>query len=252
MNQIDWNKVAQMVNSAMIAKGVGSEWVAHKAGVDRRTVDRLRKGAKIRLQNLSAIAGVLETSVLGDSVSEPAATPHTAPPALGGYTLGSCGDYIGDYYMFRRSYDYPDRIICAHLAIFWDDDHACLRFTETQHNRTPEGKQHSYSFTGDVSIPLGLGCAQFIGRFERGFTRIMTCTSLRGDDPAYFKGILVGLNALGDLAYYPVSSPVFIERTQDSFAEDGLSRRVGSYPADQLWHSSAAAELSSIGETFMA
>ncbi len=253
MIDIDWNGAGKAVNEAMLLKGMSSELVAYKAGIDRRTVARIRKGTKVRIQNLSAVEEVLGLEIISKQiVGQDDEKTLTAATRLGGYTLESSKHYCGNYYSFRRSYDYPEKIICAHLTIFWDFDRSCLRFRENQQNKNSEGKTFRYSFIGDIAIPLGLSCTQFIGENKQGFNRIMTCTSLRGTITAFFKGVLVGLNEIADLGYYPATTPVYIEKTDQVFDADTADPRMGSHLRSELWHETAEAELSSITDKFIA
>lgn len=253
MIQIDWKETAKVVNEAMLRKGIGSEFVAGKAGVDRRTVDRLRKGQKVRIQTLSWIEPVLELEILSGHLSTPTKQQSLVAPAeLGGYSLDTVQSYVGNYYLFRRSFDYDKKIVCAGMSIFWDFDRNGLQFREWQNNISHEGRRFAPVFNGDVSIPVGVGITQFVFDKGRGFRRVATCTSLRGQKQYFFKGVLVGINEITDVGFCPATSPIYIEKTKEVFDRHIENPKVGSFDEDAIWHGTAAMELRSASDKFVA
>ena len=250
--EIDWQDAGSLVRDAMMRQGKSSDFVAHKAGVTRRTVDRLKSGQKVRIQTVLAIEPVLGVSIISQGGGpQDQELSHTAPDDLGGYNFASVEAYVGNYYLFRRSYDYPDRIICAQLSIFWDNASSHLKFAEHQQNKAQDGTVHTHKFVGSVSIPVGVGCIQLI-RSVQGFCRVMTCTSLRGNEPSYMKGILVGMNEISDIGFHPATSPVYIEATTEQWEPNQLNAKIGSFEQDALWHGNAKAQLHSVTDKFVA
>lgn len=250
MINIDWNEAGRKISEAMLRRSVSASWVAHKAGVDRKTVDRVRKGDRIRLQSLSCIEEVLGISIISPS-SVDSDERSIAPVELGAYSKIMHIQYIGRYFMFRKSYDFRDRVICSSLEINWSDRDSCLEYTEQQSNDRNDGKRFRYEFQGKISIPPNLSITQFIGSGKHGFYRLMTTTSLRGQDAPYFKGILLGINEISDIGYVPATSPVFIEKIGTAYPDD-YGNRIGSFHHDDLWHKTALQELKSVRGHFAA
>ena len=252
MISIDWVKAGHAVSDAMLKSNWSSNTVAKRAGVDRKTVDRLRRGEKVRFSTLSYIEQALEISIIAEQTGGFDTRDLRAPTELGGYSKENYDVYIGTYYMFRNSYDYEERVICSLFEIVWDYDSGCLAYRELQDNKREDGRRFEYSFLGKVSIPPGLSITQFIGSAGKGFSRVITASSLRGSGPEYFKGILLGINELSDIGYYPASSPVYIEKTDVPALSDSHDGKIGSFPSSKLWHASACLELRSVTENYSA
>ncbi|SIT18463.1 hypothetical protein SAMN05421759_13011 [Roseivivax lentus] len=251
---IDWAQLGKDTDRKILERGVSSEWVANKAGVDRKTVDRLRKGMVVRPVSLKSIADVLSLRISdqfeGNRASRATPVDAFAPIHLGGYGKAHFEPYIGHYYLFRNSYDYDDRVICSAFEIFWDDSASHLKWRDKQVNKRDDGKTFSYEFEGSVSIPPGTSVTQFIGDTGKGFTRLITATALRGGPPPHFKGILLGINEDSRFGYYPVTSPVYVERCKGQPDMRELARCVGSHPKDRVWHEGARDELRLISKSY--
>jgi hypothetical protein len=250
MIEIDWQKAGEKIHDTMLKRGVSSSWVAHKAGIDRKTVDRARNGYKVRIQSISCIEDVLKINIISSEQENNTTTESFAPLKLGGYSRNLYKSYEGYYFMFRNSYDYNEKIICSLFNIFWNEDESCLKYKEHQINKTDEGKVHEYEFEGDVSIPPSLAITQFIRNDGEGLRRIMTTTNQRGGENPYFKGILMGINEMTDIGFYPATSPVFIIKHNDAHFEN--TDKIGSFHQDDIWLDSAKEQLQSAGSSFLA
>jgi hypothetical protein len=249
MIHVEWNEAGRRISDAMLRRGVSAAWVAHKAGLDRKTVDRVRKGDRIRLQSLTCIEEVLGLSLLNTNIVDREARGQTiAPPELGGYSREMFENYVGTYYMFRNSYDFKDRVICSCIEVSWNQDGGFLVYEENQDNKSPDGRRFRYKFNGKIAIPAGLSITQFLGSSGNGFHRVMTTTGLRGHETQYFKGILMGINEVADIGFHPATSPVFIEKASGP-ADPEL---IGSFLHNELWHESALHQLQSARGSFTA
>ena len=130
MISINWESAGQAVSEAMLRKSWNAGILARKAGVDRKTVYSLLKGNKARFTTLSYIEQALEISVISEQTKGLDVRNLQAATDLGGYTKDNFEGYIGNYYMFRNSYDYDDRVICSIFEILWDYDSSCLAYRE--------------------------------------------------------------------------------------------------------------------------
>ena len=242
MISIDWPDVGEKINAEMLKRGLSSESVAAKAGIDRKTVDRLRHGKRVRIQTLSWVEQVLELSFIDARDQSGSGQAGIAPIELGGYSRDLYKDYVGSYFMFRNSYDFDDRIVCSYMQIYWDIDARCLKFRERQRNKSKDGSYFKYDFTGRLSIPPGMAIVQFVYSM-RGLNRIITTTSLRGTEAPYFRGVLAGTNEISDVGFYPATTPVFILKNDQEPDDATLNRCVGSFPVGEIWLPEAVKEL---------
>ncbi|MEM7540423.1 MAG: helix-turn-helix transcriptional regulator [Pseudomonadota bacterium] len=208
MTALNWQVIAQRVATQMGEKRMSSQDLALKAGVDRKTIDRLRAGKPVRNQTLKWIEGAL-----GIALTDEGASADVAPRSLGGYQRQAVEHFVGIYTGFRRSFDRPAQLIASYLEIRWDDSLCALGFTETQRNQASSGKAFEYNFGGHVSIPPNLGVLHLHIRSDDGLVRTAT-TSMPRDDQGtlLMKGFILTLNEIRDIGYYPVTSPIFFAK----------------------------------------
>ncbi len=212
----DWKLVAERLNQHLAKKRLSSRDVARKAGVDRKTVDRLRAGQAVRPTTLQWIEEALKIDLSGE---DPARELDVAPLSHGGYRKQAVIDYAGRYTAYRRSFDTPGHLIASSLRITWDEAVPALRFDEEQDNRDRRGKAYRYRFAGEVLIPPNLGVMHFMVRSEDGRVRLISTSMPRQEyDTLVMKGFLMTLNEIRDIGYYPVASPIFLAKAQGTTA----------------------------------
>lgn len=208
-SQADWQAIAERLNAELARTRLSSQDVAARAGVDRKTVDRLRAGQAVRPQTLQWIAGALGLTLeaTGEAPARAAATRY------GGYRRDAVETYIGEYTGYRRSFDTADHLIASYLALSWDDDVNALRFTENQRNEAEPGTAYEYHFGGDVLIPPNLGVLHLVVRSDDGRVRLISTSMPREDGGTLsMKGFILTLNEIRDIGYYPVTSPIFFAK----------------------------------------
>ncbi len=206
----DWRLIAERLNEHLARKRLSSRDVARKAGVDRKTVDRLRAGQAVRTTTLQWIEEALKIDLSGAAQAQEL---DAAPLSHGGYRKQAVIEYVGHYTAYRRSFDTPGNLIASSLQITWDDALPALRFREDQKNRDQRGKSYQYHFGGDVLIPPNLGVMHFMVRSDDGRVRLIsTCMPRQEYDTLVMKGFLVTLNEIRDIGYYPVTSPIFLAK----------------------------------------
>ena len=93
MSTRDWKHIADHLNTYLSKARLSSQDVAAKAGVDRKTVDRLRSGRAVRQQTLQWIEEALKLEL---AEKTPTASDDTAPTAFGGYTKDAVSTYVGE------------------------------------------------------------------------------------------------------------------------------------------------------------
>ena len=210
MSTRDWKHIADHLNTYLSKVRLSSQDVAAKAGVDRKTVDRLRAGRAVRQQTLQWIEEALKLEL---TKKAPSGSDEAAPTAFGGYGKDAVSTYVGEYTGYRRSFDTSDHIIASYLEVSWNGDAGALGFTENQRNRSDSGKAYEYHFGGDVLIPPNLGVLHFVVRSEDGRVRLISTSMPREEQGTlYMKGFILTLNELRDIGYYPVTSPIFFAK----------------------------------------
>lgn len=212
VSETDWQAISERLNSHLAQKHLSSHDVAIKAGVDRKTVDRLRAGQAVRPTTLQWIAQALKVELEQPTNQQDA---DLSPLSFGGYRKQAVIDYVGDYTAYRRSFDSARRIIASALQIAWDESVPALRFHEDQLNRNRRGKAYEYHFGGDILIPPNLGVMHFVVRSDDGRIRLISTSMPRDeDDTLLVKGFLMTLNEIRDIGYYPVTSPICFVKTR--------------------------------------
>ena len=238
--EIDWVVVAQRLDEELLRRSLSTQTLADKAGVDRKTVDRLRHGKRVRTQTLAWIEQALGASLRSEALTTPSSL-EIAVESLGGYTRSNYRAYEGDYFGFRRSFDAPGRIICYHLRIYWDPETRRLAFDERQRNAA-NGKVYEYRFKGAVGVPAGLGVLHFIC-VGGGAARLTSTTMMRDAQDTYMRGFMLALNEVADFGYYPTTSPVYLIKQTAETPEEIILDRIGAYDAADIWKSDVVREL---------
>lgn len=242
MTKPDWTLIAEQLNAHLAQTRMSSQDVAARAGVDRKTVDRLRTGSAVRAQTLAWIEQALDLEL-----GRREAGSAIAPASFGAYQRDAVIAYAGEYTAVRRSFDNAERLIASHLTIAWDDTVGALRFHEAQDNRLASGKAYAYRFGGDVLIPPNLGVMNFLVRSDDGRVRLISTSMPREDDGTLFmKGFIQTLNEIRDIGYYPVNSPLFLARRGGR-----ITLEPGVMDAGHPQHAWALALLADIEDKFL-
>ena len=220
MSEPDWKSISRALNAHLAEARLSSQDVAARAGVDRKTVDRMRSGRAVRPQTLQWVEQALGTTL----AEGPALAPDTAPKHFGGYRREAVVEMTGEYLALRRSFDTPGRVIAGYLAVVWDEAVNALRFSESQDNRSSDGRTYTYRFGGDVLIPPNLGVIHFVVRSADGRVRTITTSMPREEaGTLMMRGFILTLNEIRDIGYYPVTSPICLAKMGDAVAlETGI------------------------------
>ena len=175
------------------------------------------------------------------------AAPPAAEPArlaaldYGGYSYELVRSLLGDYLYYRRSFDVVGRLVASHLEVHWDEQRDHLCFVDYQHNRARGGARYEYRFAGDVLVPAGVGVLHFVVRSNDGRLRAMTTTLPRERNGVIeAKGFLLTLNEIADIGFYPVTTPVLLERV----GADTIAGRIGVMESGHADYARVAAALS--------
>ena len=165
----------------------------------------------------------------------------------GGYSYELVQPYLGDYLCYRRSFDVVGRLVASHVEVHWDDERDHLCFVDYQHNRARGGERFEYRFAGDVLAPAGLGVLHFVVRSNDGRLRAMTTTLPRERNGVFeAKGFLLTLNEIADIGFYPVTTPVQLERV----TRGDVAARIGVMESGHDDYARVAAALAAIERKF--
>ncbi len=247
---MDWAATGETLERLLAARNLSSQILADKAGVDRKTVDRLRRGEPVRLRTLAWIETALGASLRPEHPASEEEPPHDAAPVrLGAYVRAHYQAYEGWWWGFRRSFDYRERVICHSLRIHWDSAQNCLAFEERQRNRDG-ARRREYDFRGVVSIPAGLGVLYFMIVGE-GAVRVSAATLLRENaGESYMKGVMLALGEMAEVGFYPVVTPLYLVKATREPTPAELEARLGSFEAGRLWRSDVAEALADVEARF--
>ncbi|MCA8967637.1 MAG: hypothetical protein KDC48_22340 [Planctomycetes bacterium] len=242
---MDWSRIATKLNAELARQRLSAQALARRAGVDRKTVDRLRAGQGVRQTTLTWIEQALGVSLVA---APPAAEPaRLAALDYGGYSYELVRSLLGDYLYYRRSFDVVGRLVASHLEVHWDEQRDHLCFVDYQHNRARGGEHFEYRFAGDVLAPAGLGVLHFVVRSNDGRLRAMTTTLPRERNGLFeAKGFLLTLNEIADIGFYPVTTPVQLERVTTA----DVAARIGVMESGHGDYARVAAALIAIEQKF--
>ncbi len=246
---LDWAAAGAALERLLAARNLSSQILADKAGVDRKTVDRLRRGEPVRLRTLAWIETALGASLRMEAAPRDDEHPDAAPARLGAYARPHYRAYEGWWWGFRRSFDYRDRVICHSLRIHWDEEQNHLAFEERQSNRDG-ARRRDYEFRGVVSIPAGLGVLYFMIVGE-GAVRVSATTLLRENaGESYMKGVMLALGEMAEVGFYPVVTPLYLVKAEKDPTAAELEARLGSFEAGRLWRGDVIEALADVEARF--
>lgn len=236
--EIDWRAVVERLRGQLSEKRISVKELAERSRLNRKTVDRLLSGERIAIENLRKIEEALGNR-LDDAVRP---SEEMRDVSMDSTDFGSeiPEEFIGNYFLFRRSFDYNDRIICSLLSLTKDPVTGKGIFSESQRNVAPTGMKHFIDFEGTVNHAISVGAIQLLA-IDDGFLRVVTLGRprteiLQGEERRMsMRGIIHTMNEIADFGCYPVVSPVHVWETPLTFEvakNDGL---VGSFTLETLW-----------------
>ena len=194
---MDWSRIATKLNAELARQRLSAQALARRAGVDRKTVDRLRAGQGVRQTTLTWIEQALGVSLVA---APPAAEPaRLAALDYGGYSYELVRSLLGDYLYYRRSFDVVGRLVASHLEVHWDEQRDHLCFVDYQHNRARGGARYEYRFAGDVLVPVLTMIFLFLTLTggNNGTPTLAACSLSFSPAPTFFRcgagcGVLLG------------------------------------------------------------
>lgn len=255
-DDFNWSEVIQNLGQHLRSERMSVQELANKANVHRKTIDRLLRGETIQIDNLGKIEDALGTRLTG-SKEQPQASVTTPVSEFGleKFNRTIPDHYIGRFFMFRRSFDYSDGVVCSLLEISRDAETGYGEFCETQRNESRTGRKFHYDFLGPINHVASAGATQLVS-IDDGFIRIITLgrpyeeIGKNDERSLHMRGILHTLNEKRDLGCYPVATPLHLRCTKMSPAEAIEKERIGSFPVDDIWLPGIDDELTRVFEKF--
>jgi transcriptional regulator with XRE-family HTH domain len=183
--------------------------LADKAGCGEKTVRNVIKGEHARGATISEICSVLKISV------DDLAPIPVSDEAHGSYTKNNFKEYIGYYFVYRRSFSFSKNILRSVFCIQWSAKDRCLHFEEFQGYESSELNSHvDHSQSGDIYISNTVGLLH-LTTIVKGAIRLITVSKFRLNDQSDFTmhGIVL-TQAQKPLHYQPSAAAIIFEKTE--------------------------------------
>lgn len=228
-----------------VADGTGL--TAHAIGNIRRNIGKNSPRAST-LQKLDLFFGlnisdrILEENEIGSKYG-------FSSEKYGAYEIGRYRFLESDYIFVRKSFDYDDGLVCSHLKISYSNGDDCLRFFEYQRNISREGTEHSFDFSGTVSIPSDTGILQFVSG-DTAIKRIHNLKINQTSTGVAFLGVLQTLNKDAFKGFYPAVTPVF-GRSAENSEMKSIKSIIGSIKNSEVWDASIPGILEKIKSEYI-
>lgn len=212
------------------------ERLAAEIGVDRGTLDRLLKGGTCRDNTLRKI--------------EQCVGVHFGPSA-GTSELVDSADWIcGKYLTYRYSFDHAEQssVVCALGVIEPSLTGTGYAYLERQQNIAPTGECHSIEVEGEAKFFPSVDLLQIVA--APGVTRVISLKKGARFETE-MRGLLLALNEIQDVGWYPVSSPILFRRQPSSVTQAQLMQHLGVLEAEHC-NASIHAALAQAAAKFIA
>jgi hypothetical protein len=122
---------------------------------------------------------------------------------LGGYTLRTVQELIGEYFFVRPSFSNPSRLIGYLVEILWDEKQACLVFNETFR------PDPTYQQRGNVYIPFGRPFLTLVTMYNGMIRTVMVS---QPDGAGVLRGIICTLHNAQSTYFLPATAPVILKK----------------------------------------
>ena len=245
-SSFDWKAVRSNLKARLKRDRITTEALSHSSGINRKTIDNFLHGrSNLRTNTLKKLEDTLSLNLITGEIKLASTSLSLAPTEYGSYSRDLASNYIGKYFLFRKSFDYDDGCVCSFLQVSWHNDLDHMTFHETQRNTARNGRVHQYDLSGIVYIPHELSVLQFVSR-SNGFNRISTLSTVGFGRSKKLKGILVTLNEIRNVGYMPASSPVLAVKIDNATNDEEILSKIGSMPIAECWRSSIKEEFHEI------
>jgi hypothetical protein len=189
-----------------------------KIGIDRVDDFLNRKKPYVSLSTFLKIA-----KALGKEPLQPPAPPkeQEAPDELGGYTIKSAKQYIGEYLCIRPLFGNPKHLNAYLMDLVWNEKEHCLAFEE----RRRFDKRHAQR--GKVYIPTGQPYISLLTADAGEVRHIILARNREG----IMRGLVQTLFNRGGELYTPVCAPIVLRKTNGEVIEDADLGQIDSKKA---------------------
>lgn len=178
-----------------------------RKGIPRKTLEQ--PTLKLGIINKALTGGFSDETLakieaaLGCNFTPTAPRPSTAEAAkaLGGYSREDATELEGDYLCIRPTFAKPHIFTAYKIAIRWDNERTCLRFSEL------ERFDVKYSQSGDIYNPPKKPFFSLV-TIDCGSVRLITLSM--PDECGVARGVLTTLNNPHGVHFTPASTPIVL------------------------------------------
>lgn len=228
------NLLSENLNRLMAHRRLSEKDLSDHAKVAQRTISDLRKGrSRPQVRTLEKLEKFFDTPLTERVLDshELGSRLGFAHAKYGGYEYAKFAHLTGEYFLYRRSFDYDDGVVRSHLRICGGHTEPCLRFEETQKNLSRQGEEYRYDFAGVVAI---VEQAQILQLRSHAKDNVLRKTiNFRLSDNGMLLGVLLGLGHNALTGYFPVASPVAAVKV-DRQSAASVARQLGSLSESEV------------------
>ncbi len=192
--------------------------IALQAGVAERTLRSLRAGKEVRYITLATIAQNLGIVVEASGAAQ-------AQMDFGGYSRDQVAMYIGNYYLYRRSFGSEAELIRSLLSMTWSDERRCLVYKEYHEHDEHVDRDQDTSIEGVVHVPPHMGLMHFPATVN-GLVRLITVKrpAIPKDGMSLCGIILTQANPDGSGFFQPAVATVVLAKLDQEDVADPVTR----------------------------
>jgi hypothetical protein len=223
--------LAKRIVHARDSLGLTNGQLASKAGCGERSVRKLVKGESTGGKVRAEVCVALEIPIDHEREDGVSDGDH------GGYTLENFSEFVGHYFVYRRSQRFPKNILRSVFDISWDNKRQCLIFEE--HQRYHSAETHSdidNSQNGDIFHSNTIGLLHFVSQCK-GAVRLITVSKFRLNNPSdlTMHGIVL-TQAKMPFHYQPFAAAIIFQKTS-KLAGSSLTHGAKLFRPSDLEHS---------------
>jgi DNA-binding Xre family transcriptional regulator len=234
LNASQRKALGRRIDDERTKRGMTLKQLAEKAGCGEKTVRNVIEGQHARGTTVAELCTALE-------IQSGEVKPISISDGMhGGYTKTSFDEYIGCYFVYRRSFSFPRNILRSVFDVQWNAQRKCLRFDEYQRYDSSEHDTIvDYSQTGEIFVSSEIGLLHFVTT-TRGAVRLITTSKFRRNVPTDLTmyGIVL-TQAKKPLHYQPSTAVNIFEKASSSLSADDAKKQVsvlrqGDFDYDRL------------------
>lgn len=215
----DLKRLGLRIEAERNRRGFKLKDLAYKAGCGEKTLRNAIAGKHVSGRIIAEICFVLGMNV------EEAKPISISDQDHGSYTRDNFSDYIGRYFVYRRSFSFPRNIVRSVFNILWSDTGNVLQFQENQRYDSKElDTLVDHSQSGEIFISNTIGLLHFVTK-AKGAIRLITVSKHRLNDPKdlTMQGIVL-TQAKRPMHYLPSAAAIIFERISPEVSIEEINK----------------------------